>query len=99
MHSYNGEPDFSAIAAKADFLKREYADIILRHLPQLFLGAEMLLLAGWQQYRSRSMDRSSGQFSACSRILQTFVSQVGRWYKIPPEVRKRLVAMDELTVD
>ena len=87
--------DYSRISTKAEQLRREFTDLVLRHLPDTFLGVETLLLAGWHDASTRSQ-RSAVDISLKSRQLQSFVSSVSRWYKIPSETRRRLVTMDEL---
>jgi hypothetical protein len=98
--------DYARIMTRAENLRREFDDMILTHLPDVFLGVELLIWVGAMQTRASSSgmeDDSSlldgewghGVLAKKSRQVMSFVSAVGRWYKVPAETRRRLLAMDE----
>ena len=86
--------DVSRIASKADNLRHNFSDNILLHLPNILLAAELLILVGWFDISASNGEDGSG-FSKKSRQLLSFASSVTRWFKIPADVHKKLVAMDE----
>lgn len=93
--------DYARVATKAEQLRREFNDVVLRHLPDVVLGVETLLLIGWHEAANAGRggaqsSRTGRDISLQSRQLLSFVSAVSRWYKIPAEVRRRLVTIDEL---
>jgi hypothetical protein len=88
--------DFAKLMAKADHLRREFSETVLLHLGDIFLGVEVLLFIGYHEARLNSVGEMD--FSRKSRELLSFVSSVGRWYKVSAGVRSRLVKMDEKMV-
>lgn len=100
----SSDVDYTRVMTKAEQLRREFSDLVLNHLPDILLSTEMLILLAWHAIRSKKQqpmgisDESAGikSWSRKSRQLQSYVSAISRWYKIPAEIRRRLITMDEI---
>ena len=98
-HSDTTDVEYSRITALADHLRRDFSDLVLSHLPDLFMEVEMVYLISWTLQRSmRAREHAENlkvDLTRRSRQLQTFVAVINKWFKVSAETRARLLAMDE----
>jgi hypothetical protein len=98
------EMDHSQIMLKAENLKRDFSEPVLCQLSEIVLGAVFLLLVGWTRLRedrgraSMEGDAMSESVAIAGKVqrVNTFVTALSRWYKIPSKTRRLLQEMEEI---